>query len=127
MNWEQNKYVSIRYRKGGHNMQIKITKEEANIMYHALHNYLYNITDEYISEPDPERKDALDDLTMKIEGCLDKVFVDDQEVFKMFRVFIYINNEWIVYSNNAWGCELDALEEYTKARLEGYIAKIEEV
>ena len=58
-------------------MTIKITKEEANIMYHALHNYLYKIIDEYISETDPDKKEDLDELTMKIEECLDKVFVDD--------------------------------------------------
>ena len=55
----------------------------------------------------------------------------------MYRVQILItvigksNNakmsKWIDYSSITWGCELDALDEYTKARLEGHTARIMEV
>ena len=34
---------------------------------------------------------------------------------------------WIAYSGITWGSELDALDEYTKARMEGYTCMIKEV
>ena len=46
----------------------------------------------------------------------------------MFKVYIIDDSHrWVPYSNCAYACELDALDEYTKARLEGYVACIREV
>ena len=47
----------------------------------------------------------------------------------MFKVYIWMHckKRWVPYSNCAYACELDALDEYTKARLEGYAARIMEV
>ena len=58
-------------------MTIKITKEEANIIYHALTSYISATTRLYIDEPDADKKEALEEMILKAENVQEKVFIDD--------------------------------------------------
>lgn len=54
-------------------------------------------------------------------------------MFKV-QVLIYVDDAsgkhvdyyWEDYSGFSYGCELDAMDEYTEARLKGYTARIKE-
>ena len=39
----------------------------------------------------------------------------------------HVDYSWEEYSGITWGSELDAMDEYTKARMEGYTCMIKEV
>ena len=51
------------------------------------------------------------------------------------QILIYVDDDsgkhidyyWEDYSSVSYGCELDAMDEYTEARLKGYTARIKEV